>query len=346
MIRLLRKLLLLFVVILLSGPLYAQNGTYEEFLLGGPEDGTKLMNYYFEPLLKGMGYGFNNAWYNTAKPHKTGGFDITFAANFAFVPESEQTFVFDPAEYNFTSLAGSSTNILPTIAGGKTDAILQVTEPITGTNQVVATYPAPDGLGEQTPLFKYSVPSPIIQAGVGLIKGTEIKLRWMPAYNQDGFSVKYFGVGGLHSISQWFMAFKDRPVDISAFFGYTNINAVYAIPPGYIAGSNQKTEFTVNTFTFQVLASAHVSVLTGYVGIGLDSFYTNLGVRGTYIIYEGDPILGDIIIDEDLDVESRGNNEFRATVGARLKLAILVLFADYTFREYNTVTMGLGFSFR
>ncbi len=343
---LLRKYLLLLVTALLTGSLHAQNGTYEEFLLSGPEDGAKLMNYYFEPLLKGLGYGFNNGWYNTAMPHKTGGFDITFAANFALVPESDYNFVFDPAEYSVTSLAGGSDNLLPTVAGGTTDSYLQVTEPITGTNQVVATYPAPDGIGEDVPLFENSVPSPIIQAGVGLIKGTEIKLRWMPAYNQDGFSVKYFGVGGLHSISQWFQTFKDRPIDISAFFGYTNINAVYEIPPGYIEGSNQRTEFTVNTFTFQVLASAHVSVLTGYIGLGLDSFYTNLGIRGTYIIYENDPILGDIVIDEPIDIESKGNNEFRATVGARLKLAVVTLFADYTFREYNTVTMGLGFSFR
>jgi len=343
--RKLRKLVFC-VIMVLSGSAFAQSGSYEEFLLSGPEDGSKLLNYYFEPFLKGVGYGFNNGWYNTAKPHKTGGFDITFAANFALVPESDYTFYFDPAEYNVTELAGGSDNLLPTIAGGSTSSYLQVVEPITGTDQVVATYPSPDGLGEEVPLFKHSVPSPIIQAGVGLVKGTEIKLRWMPSFNQEEFSFKYFGIGGLHSISQWFQTFKDRPIDISAFFGYTNISAVYNIPPGFIDGSNQRTEFNVNTFTFQALASAHVSVLTGYIGIGVDSFYSNLGVRGTYIIYEGDPILGDIVIDEAIDIESSGNYEFRTTIGLRLKLAILTLHADYTFRNYDTITMGLGFSFR
>ena len=168
----------------------------------------------------------------------------------------------------------------------------------------------------------------------------------MPTVDQDGFSVKYFGVGGLHSISQWLPVFKDLPIDISGFIGYTKIDAAYAIPAGNIPGDNQVAEFKVNTLTFQVIGSAHVSVLTGYIGLGMDSYTTNLNILGTYAIYENDPVLGDITLTNPIELERKGNNGFRTTIGARLKLAIVTLHADYTIREYNTLTAGIGFSFR
>jgi hypothetical protein len=340
------KRIFLVALIFVSGLAQAQNGTFDDFLRGGEDDAEVLLDHYMSPFLKAMGYGFNNGWYNTAKPHKTLGFDVTFSANVVYVPVADQSFKFDPAEYQFTSLQGGSDDILPTIAGGPTQSVLQVTEPLTGFEQVVAVYPAPDGLGEELSTFQNTVPSPIIQAGVGLIKGTEIKIRWMPTVNQQGFSLKYFGVGGLHSISQWLPVFKDLPVDISGFIGYTKIDALYNIPEGNIAGENQVAEFKVNTLTFQVIASAHVSVLTGYLGLGMDSYTTNLNILGTYAIYENDPIIGDITLLDPIKLERTGNNGFRTTIGVRLKLAIVTLHADYTIREYNTLTAGLGFSFR
>ena len=36
----------------------------------------------------------------------------------------------------------------------------------------------------------------------------------------------------------------------------------------------------------------------------------------------------------------------RATLGARLNLPFIKIFADYTLQEYNTATLGIAFSFR
>ena len=45
-----------------------------------------LLESYFSPLLV-FGSGLNNGWYNTLKPHKPLGFDITFTLNTVNIPE-------------------------------------------------------------------------------------------------------------------------------------------------------------------------------------------------------------------------------------------------------------------
>ena len=336
-------------LLLFSGTINAQTDTgFEGFLYGGEQDAQLLIDSYMSPFLKGMGMSFNSSWYNTAKPHKTLGFDITFSTNFAYVPTEQQSFLFDENDYNFTSLVGSSDPNLPTIAGGSTNAIMLVSADTLGQTLELARYGAPDGVFSVDTYdgpFTNTVPAPIIQGGIGIVKGTELKVRWMPTISQENFSFKYFGIGGLHSISQWIPVFKELPIDISIFAGYTQIDARYAIPPGSIGGENQQANFKVNTFSYQVLASAHVSVLTGYIGLGMDSYNTNLSMTGTYEVYPGLPNdLGTLT--DPINIERSGNNNFRTTFGVRLKLAIVTLHADYTFREYNTLSMGLGFSYR
>ena len=45
----------------------------------------------------------------------------------------------------------------------------------------------------------------------------------------------------------------------------------------------------------------------------------------------------------NLDFEANG---IRATIGTRLNLSIFKIFADYTFQNYNTATVGIAFSVR
>ena len=50
-----------------------------DFFKGGVNDGVKLLKAYITPWANAFGAGFNGGWYNTAKPHKFGGFDITIS---------------------------------------------------------------------------------------------------------------------------------------------------------------------------------------------------------------------------------------------------------------------------
>jgi len=237
--------------------------------------------------------------------------------------------------------------------GGSTteDLINYVDDPLNpGQDLDIIPYAAPNGVAEDIKAYTFNqiaVPSPIVQFGLGLFKGTEIKIRWLPTITTDDFSYKYFGIGGMHSISQWLPAFKDIEfLDISAFVGYTKISAEYAIPANpFVEGSNQITTFDVNTFTYQLLASVHLSVITGYIGLGMDNFNTNLKMLGSYKINPG--TLYELQLEDDpIDISASGAGGFRTTFGVRLKLAILTLHFDYTIREYNTMTAGLGFSVR
>ena len=54
--------------------------------------GEKLIETYFTPMTESFGAGLNNGWYNTAKPHKFGGFDVTFTLNTVIIPNSAETF--------------------------------------------------------------------------------------------------------------------------------------------------------------------------------------------------------------------------------------------------------------
>ena len=324
------------------------SGNISDFLLGGPEDAETMLNNYMAPALKGWGMGYNNGWYNTAKPHESLGFDLTVTTNFAYVPTEQQVFGFVPQDYNFTRLSSGSDQNLPTVAGGPTTSELIVAYDTLGQTIELARYGAIDGVGDELPAFKNTVPSVVLQAGLGIVKGTELKVRWMPEINQDDLSLKYFGFGVMHSISQWIPVFKDLPIDISGFVGYTNIEAVYNIPENTVGdgftGDNMRAEFKINTFSYQALASVKVSVLTAYIGLGMDSYTTNINMLGSYSYSY--PLIGDVTFTDPVQLEQSGNNGFRSTFGARLKLAIITFHADYTFREYNTLSMGVGFSFR
>jgi hypothetical protein len=347
------KVAFLFLALSISTTSFAQ---FEDFLKGGTADANVLFNHYMTPLLKGMGYGFNNGWYNTAKPHESFGFDLTISANAAIVPEADQTFIFDNNEYGNTKLrSGASTAILPTLMGGDTEELLlnYIDSPFNPGNDLpIGNYAAPNGIADdiksELGIDKVAIPSPIVQIGLGLVKGTEIKIRWLPTINLDDFNYKYFGIGGLHSISQWLPGIKDMEfLDISAFVGYTKVSAGYLIPPGNMEGENQSASLAVNTFTYQILASASISVISGYIGLGMDNYNTTFQMLGTYDPYPLAPIPDeDRILTDPIDLRASGNNGFRTTFGARLKLAIITLHFDYTIREYNTMTAGLGFSFK
>ena len=68
------------------------------------KQGEKLLEAYFTPMAESFGAGLNNGWYNTAKPHSLGGFDLTFTVNTVIIPSSAKTFNIEGAGGNtFTS---------------------------------------------------------------------------------------------------------------------------------------------------------------------------------------------------------------------------------------------------
>ncbi|MCB0495358.1 MAG: hypothetical protein KDC79_04440 [Cyclobacteriaceae bacterium] len=345
-----RKLMSVLTLFGLSNIVYAQapptQGEIDQYVAGMASDFNQYMDNYMDPFLQGLGYGFNNGWYNTARPHKSLGFDLTISANLALVPTASQSFKFIPENYKVLDLADANSDVLPTVMGGKTTTEIRSVFDKTDPNSPYVTFPVLDGIKDDLPTKLVAVPSPIVQIGVGIVKGTELKVRWIPTVSGiDGLDYNYWGLGVMHSISQWIPVVKDLPfLDISGFIGYTNVGLSYTLPEGTIDGSDQMAEFGVKTFNYQLVASAKASVITGFIGIGYDNFKTNLAMKGTYDFEV--PGTGQTSqLENPVDLDAKGGG-FRATVGARLKIAILTLHGSYTLQGYNTINAGIGFSFR
>ena len=76
---------------LLSG-LIGISSFSQSILANDIAQGEKLIEAYFTPMAESFGAGLNNGWYNTAKPHSLGGFDLTFTLNTVLIPSSAKTF--------------------------------------------------------------------------------------------------------------------------------------------------------------------------------------------------------------------------------------------------------------
>jgi hypothetical protein len=320
----------------------AQDGELGDLLKGSLKDANTLMEGYIGPVMRGVGSGLNQGWYNTAKAHKTLGFDLTISTALMYVPSDEEFYKVDNNQleevklvsYDGQSVSATGSANVPTVYGpDKAPTYRSVTTGI--------TFDGPPGLDlENTIKIANALPVPMYQVGIGLPKNTDIKIRFAPTLTFNDFKFNLFGIGVMHDIGQYMNVVKALPVDISAFVGYTRMIAELDIT-GTTAGENQKAAMEFNATTFQALVSKKLSVLTLYGGVGYNIANSNLAMKGTYDLDEDgtaeatDPV--------NLDFTTSG---FRATGGLRLKLAVFTLHGDYTLSKYNAFSAGFGINVR
>ena len=327
-----------------------------DFLRSAPADGAKFLQAYITPYANAFGAGLNGGWYNTAKPHKFGGFDITLSASAGVVPTSAETF--DVTKIGLSSSL-TGTGMASTVAGpDKSGPVMSYK--VNGTT--LTTFNTPKGLA-----WRY-VPVPTLQAGIGLPLGTEVKVRYIPKVNIGKGNVSLWGVGLLHSIMQYIPAHKVLPLDVSLFAGYTKIkgniplelepeqgNSNYTAPYDINTSFNdQMLKMGVQALNVSAIASVKLSVLTVYGGLGYCKTKTTMDLSGNfptptpvasapYYQYNNSGVRKGSDF-PNLDIENFSG--LRANIGLRLKLAIVTIHADYTRAQYNVLTTGLGFSFR
>jgi hypothetical protein len=285
------------------------------------EDGKSLIEAYVSPLGYSLGAALNNGWYNTAKPHKLGGFDVTITANIVMIPEESKSF--NISESNGNTFSGGET---PTILGDGDGS--QVT-------YLGVTSPMPKGLNIPV------IPLPMLQAGVGLIKGTELDFRYMPELPiGSAGKVGLLGVGLKHDILQWLPIVDKIPIDLSIQAGYTKLSSeIELIDP--TATISPQANLDVSATTVNLILSKKLLMFTPYLGLGYNSTKTTFNVEGDY------NVAGLAINMSDLtEIDFESNNNFRANIGFRFNITVLALQANYTFSEYPTATLGLGVSLR
>ncbi len=365
MIRILKKITVIAIVFLSVMPAYKASAQLEtDFFKAGINDGMKLMEAYITPYANAFGAGFNSSWYNTAKPHKFGGFDVTLSVSAAFVPDD--ALEFDLSELSFSRMElvnPSGSTMAPTIAGEKESGpalhVMETVPGMPGTEIELANFNSPQGTGFGI------VPVPMLQAGIGLPLASEIKFRYIPNTPIDEGSVKLIGGGFMKSISEHIKAFSLLPINISAFGGYGKLSGsvpisvqpetdVYYTSYTYADFRDQSFNIDVTAWNLSLVASVDIPVVTAYAGIGYSKTSTVMGIEGKIPLPSVDPeisISSPVYVDEGVveeieDINIENYSGVRLNVGARLKLAVFSIHVDYTYADYNIITGGIGISFR
>jgi hypothetical protein len=303
---------------------YGQAPNFISFFSNDLNQGEKMIKAYFTPMAESFGAGLNNGWYNTAKPHSLGGFDLTFTLNTVIIPNSAKTFnIQDAGGDVFTSNSEEAS----TIFGNNNETIMTYKNSSAG---IETPFDMPGG-------FKtFAMPLPMIQAGIGLIKNTAIDIRYMPMKNvgskDESIEVNLFGVGLKHDLLQWIPVAGDAiPMSLSLQGGYTSLNTELKI-------SGQEVSLKTKATTINLVASKRLLMVTGYAGVGYNSSTTSF-TADTKFEYLG------VQLDKKVKVPFE-SNELRANIGLRLNITLVTIQADYTFSEYPTATLGLGVSLR
>lgn len=305
-------------------------------------DSRKLVRGYISPLMKGLGLGMANGWYNTAKPHKTFGFDFTVTVNGAFIPDKDAFYNIPELELERVELVSVDKDpratSAPTVFGPNVDVMYRYT----AQGNTSRTFQGPTGMGLEEGTLGNVIPVPMAQIGIGFVKNTDIKIRWVPDIQQDDFKFNYFGVGVMHDVKQHIPGLKDFPFDFSVFAGYTNLDFELDLSTGTSSTEGQKATLNSNALTVQGLISKKLAMITVYGGLGFNNVTSELNVLGEYDVNnDGFVDITDPI--RELGVPAGGP---RATIGARLKLLVLTLHADYTLQEYNVLSAGVGINVR
>ncbi|MGO4912175.1 DUF6588 family protein [Leeuwenhoekiella sp. W20_SRS_FM14] len=316
---------------------YSQDDGFEAIVKAGRADANTLMGAYIAPAMEGLVYSMSGGWYHTAKTHKQLGFDITIGFNGAIVPSEKE--IFSLGSLNFQNQYNASSDLTPTVAGNATPS-----EVTFNTSEGDVTFTMPEGVKDDLPIN--AVPAPAIQASLGVFKGTDLMVRFVPEVGSDNVKGKLFGAGFKHNIMQYFGPLDNLPLNVAVVGAFTTMNVDYDIQAeSTIDGSNQAAEFKLNSYTVQGVASLDFPIVTVYGGLGFTGGKSELNVLGTYEYATNGSATNNGTITNPIML-SYNPSSVRASLGARLNLAFFKIFADYTVQEYSNVSAGIAFSFR
>lgn len=361
----LKIILSCFIGIFVIQTTQAQLKDVGSMISGSAQDAEKLFSAYLKPYSNAFGADLSGGWYNTAKTHKLGGFDLTFSISAAIVPSSDKTFNVADLKLQGSPLITNGP-LAPTVAGVSSEGPqLEYQKSVNGTNYTYAKFKTPKGTGVGI------IPAPMLQLGIGLIKETDVTVRYMPNMNVGDYGgLSMWGVGIKHSIKQWIPGIKQAPFfHLSFFGGYTQLktNANLSFLPDFFVNNlnatkgtlvkdytNQQMQMNVNGFTANILASFDLPVITVYGGVGLISTSTTLKLKGIYPLanIEGGKLLVDdkFAKTDPISINMKSSDgsttKPRLNAGIKFKLTIITIHFDYTYANYSIATAGLGISFR
>ena len=350
-----------FLALCFSASFIAKAQDFGSIVAASLPDANKYANEYMKPFGESEIYNMSRGWFSTAKAHKFLGFDLSVSGQFALIPSGKESFTFKNSDYSSLKLSGTTATsaTLPTFMGGSSNQDITATTTVSnGTLSTTATttFTAPGGIGDDLKknlsFLPLASPLPVAQIGVGLFKHTDLKVRYFPKTSFDNIEVGVTGVALQHEFSNYLPFIKKVPfLHISALVGYTKSTASYK--PEFNSGSsvqnpkgNAVAEFDISALTVQGIVSAKFAFLELYTSVGYISGKSNLNLKGDYVTtYQTiiGPQTATVTDPVALGYKASGITN---TVGARINIFFLKLYADYTFANYNGASIGAAFSFR
>jgi hypothetical protein len=289
------------------------------------QDASNFLGAYFSPFSESIGAGLNRGWYNTAKPHKLAGFDVSLNINLITV--SDELSSFDANSLDNFSSSSSST---PTLLGSGEGATI--------------SYQGNEFVMPNQNINLKTIPIPTLNAGVGLIKGTEVNLRYIPSYNYDiGFvgkgSIELYGFGLKHDILQWLPLNKLLPFDLSFQGAFSQFNTSFEVESQSI---RQDVSLDIRATTFNLILSKKFSVVSAYASVGQNTVNSTFTGNTNFKLGSSSTLVFDL----PLNIELPKSSEMQASAGVRFQFAIFTLYANQTFSSYPVTSAGIGLSFR
>ena len=293
------------------------------------DDANAFLSAYFSPFTNSIGAGLNSGWYNTAKPHKLAGFDVSLTINMITLSDEQKSF--NPNDIaNFSS----SDNSTPTILGEGMGAEIDYT----GSN-FSSTFTMPEQNINLT-----SIPIPTLNAGIGLVKGTELNIRYIPAYDYDiGFigegSIELYGAGVKHDLLQWIPIVNKLPFDLSFQAALSRFKTSFEVESQSV---KQDVSLNIDATTYNLILSKKFALITAYGSMGYNSVKTSFNSNTNFQLGSTNVIEFNV----PLDMEFESQSVFQAAAGVRLQFAIFTVYANQTFSDYPITSAGIGISFR
>jgi hypothetical protein len=343
----LRFLPALLISVAVADTAIAQANQFAKFLQAGVDDGSKLTEAFFNPVMEGFTYGINGGWYHTARTHDRLGFDISVTATGVFFPSSSLTF--RPADLGLehTVLIGGNGSV-PTMIGAKTETTFETTINTPGGPETI-TFSGAQGLNFGGRWLVRGMTVPMFQAAVGIGEKTDAKLRFIPTIGLGSVTrAGLVGLGFQHDIKQHIGAWRDKPFDLSLLVGYTRVageirTAISEMPRPEGDTEPQETSFKVHSFLIQALISKQIQKIGLYGGIGYNTSRSYADMMGSYIIF-GEGTANAVVLTDPLSLSFR-ENSLRITAGGSLTFGHFSFYGDYSYQGRSGVTLGAAYRF-
>ena len=331
---------IIFALSLMYAGCAVAQSSINDLLAAGIEDAQQFSTDYLAPASEGIIYGVSGSWYNTADAKPLGGFEISIIGNLTFYQnkEDKKQFILNTAEYeNLQFVDGSTSQPVSTALGDIEGVRVFVEDDLGLTRQ---EFELPSGLASEGLNF---LPSGYIQASVGLIKGTEVKARFLPPINTSDAKISFYGFGLQHDFTKHLPADKVLPVAISAVIGYTKFNGEYDLSEAnVVSGEDQRFKMGINSWRFDAVVSTKLPIINFYGGLGYLTGKSDTDFLGTYVVDSG--VVQETFVDPfSVSTDASG---VVGTIGMKLKLSVFRIHADYSLGEFNNLSFGLNFGFR